>query len=133
MRNTIITLVTLGVQGVLFSVDTLSCSLAIPLDEYIAISLEKSRWYWLVSAFVGVLVSGIHFSRTRRILVPSIVVALVVFHPAWTANPMPASDCVSMSERMSQVVMVIFVVLLVIEFLKITLNRKVNAQNYDST
>ncbi len=80
-----------------WSVDSVSCMLGIPWEEYQSIELRRAFRYWLFSVFTWFLWVGFVFRYTeygKSDLGGGIVLLLpLVFHPQWFMHPELSPSC----------------------------------------
>jgi hypothetical protein len=68
--------------------------------------------YWIASILFGGALIGLEFRQRRFWLFPTITLALLVFHPAWTLPALHGPDCTFDNVQTSQFVLATIVLML---------------------
>jgi hypothetical protein len=71
-----------------------ACSIA-NYDLFLQSKIETANYYWLISAGISFVVLLVNYKTIKAKALYVLPALIVIFHPAWTIDPMWGPDCVS--------------------------------------
>lgn len=89
----------------------LGCSIG-DFDTWWDRGIYISRWYWALTAALGVMVMYLARRRSRALPTIAAVSLAIIFHPSWTVTPMWGPDCGHLNVQASELVMAVVVLML---------------------